>query len=184
MTQTEGTDSPDQSLLARAIQGDAQAFGDLYERHLDEIQRFIFYHVANRLEAEDLTEIVFLKAWQALPRFKTSNVNLRAWLFRIAHNSIVDYYRMCKPMTNLLDGQLQEDHPSPEHQAQTRDDHQKLLAAIHSLGVKLKQVIICRFVSNLSHAETAQVMGIKEQHVRVLQHRALKKLRQILEEEQ
>ena len=91
--QPEKMDRTDQELLGRALDGDTEAFGDLYERYLDEIQRFVFYRVADRFEAEDLTEVVFIKAWEALPRFESSNVNLRAWLYRIAHNTIIDHYR-------------------------------------------------------------------------------------------
>ncbi len=177
------TDLSDQTLLARAIQGDKEAFGDLYERHLDEIQRYIFYRVASRLDAEDLTETVFLKAWEALPRFGSDHVNLRAWLYRIAHNIVVDYYRTRKPDDGPPAAQLHDDHPSPEHQSQLRDDHQHLAAAIQSLDANLQQVIICRFVNGLNHTETAQVMGIQEGYVRVLQLRALQKLRQLLEKE-
>jgi RNA polymerase sigma-70 factor, ECF subfamily len=181
MTPSRKTDLPDQLLLARAIQGDAEAFGDLYERYLDEIQRYIFYRVANRFDAEDLTETVFLKTWESLPRFESSKVNLRAWLYRIAHNSIVDYYRTSKVTTDLSAEQLHDSHPSPEHQIQVRDVHQQLADIIKSLDTNLQQVIVCRFVSGLSHAETAQIMDIKEGHVRVLQLRALQKLRQMME---
>lgn len=170
-------------LLARAIQGDTEAFGDLYEHYVDEIHRYVFYRVADRFEAEDLTETVFLKAWEALPRFESSRVNLHAWLYRIAHNSVVDYYRTRRQAVDSPSDTLRDNRPSPERQAQARDEQQQLAAAIRELESGLQQVIICRFINGLSHAETAQVMGIREGHVRVLQHRALQKLRQRLEEE-
>jgi len=183
MTPSRNTDLPDPFLLARAIQGDAEAFGDLYERYLDEIQRYVFYRVANRFDAEDLTETVFLKAWEALPSFESSIVNLRAWLYRIAHNVVVDHYRSARETTELSPKYLHDRHPSPEHQIQDRDLRQQLTDMIKSLDPNLQQVIVCRFVSGLSHAETGQIMGIKEGHVRVLQLRALQKLRQMLEKE-
>ena len=183
MTSSKSNDFPDQDLLARAIQGDAEAFGDLYERHLDEILRYVFYRVANRFEAEDLTETVFLKAWEALPRFESSRVNLRAWLYRIAHNVVVDHYRMRRATATLADVPLRDDHPLPEQRVQAREQNQQLALAIQSLDANLQNVIICRFINGLSHAETAHIMGMREGHVRVLQHRALKKLRQWLEKE-
>lgn len=173
----------DQVLLERTIQGDTEAFGNLYERYLDEIHRYIFYRVADRFEAEDLTETVFLKAWEALSRFKSSGVNFRAWLYRIAHNTVVDYYRTRKPTEDSPADKLRESRPSTEHQAQARDEQQQLAAAIRELETGLQQVIIYRFINGLSHAETAQVMGIREGYVRVLQHRALNQLRKRLEEE-
>ncbi len=183
MTSPRDTDIPDQFLLARAIQGDAEAFGDLYERYLDDIQRYVFYRVGNRFDAEDLTETVFLKAWEALPQSESTIDNLRAWLYRIAHNLVVDYYRLSKEITDLSDKPLRDAHPSPEHAIQDRDVQQQLADMIQSLDTNLQQVIVCRFVGGMSHAETAQIMGIKEGHVRVLQLRALQKLRQIMEKE-
>lgn len=177
------TEPVDSLLLARAIQGDREAFGNLYERYLGEVQRYIFYRVTNRFDAEDLTETVFIKAWEALPRFESETVNLRAWLYRIAHNVVVDHYRIRKPADDLPDAQLQDVHPSPEQQTQTQDEHQQLAVAIQTLDENLQKVVICRFVNGLSHAETAEVMGIKEGHVRVLQLRALQKLRRLLEKE-
>lgn len=183
MTLSRKIDLPDQELLARAIDGDAEAFGDLYERYLHEIQRYVFYRVANRFDAEDLTETVFLKAWEALPRFETSNVNLRAWLYRIAHNVTVDYYRTARATLDVMKQKLWDKDPSPEHQIQDQDVNRQLVELIQSLDTNLQQVILCRFVSGMSHAETAEVLGIKEGHVRVLQLRALQKLRRLLEKE-
>jgi RNA polymerase sigma-70 factor, ECF subfamily len=181
MTPAKSTGLPDQILLERAIQGDAEAFGDLYERHLDEILRYVFYRVANRFEAEDLTETVFLKAWEALPRFASSKVNLRAWLYRIAHNVVIDHYRARKTTLDVSDVLLRDEHPLPEQRVQAREQNQQLALALQSLNANLQNVIICRFINGLSHSETAQIMGMHEGHVRVLQYRALKKLRQWLE---
>ena len=183
MTPSRTIDLTDQDLLARAVQGDAEAFGDLYERYLDEIQRYIFYRVANRFDAEDLTETVFLKAWESLPHVEAPIANLRAWLYRIAHNIVVDYYRSAKETRELPDKQLSDRQPSPENQIQDRHLQQRLAGFIRSLDPNLQQVIVSRFISGLSHAETAQIMGIKEGYVRVLQLRALQKLRHMLEKE-
>lgn len=181
MRQSKNTNATNPVWLARAIQGDPEAFGDLYEFYLDEIQRYIYYSVGDRHEAEDLTETVFLKAWEALPRFETSRVNLRAWLYRIAHNTVVDHYRTRKPTADALAEQMHDGKPSPEHIVQMRDRSDQLVKAIGGLDDRMKQVIICRFVNDLSHAETAEVIGVQEGHVRVLQHRALLLLRTYLE---
>ena len=183
MTPSRTIDLTDQDLLARAVQGDAEAFGDLYERYLDEIQRYIYYRVANRFDAEDLTETVFLKAWETLPHAETPIANLRAWLYRIAHNIVVDYYRSAKEHIELPAKRLSDREASPENQIQDRDLQQRLAGFIRSLDANLQQVIVCRFISGLSHAETAQIMGIQEGYVRVLQLRALQKLRHMLEKE-
>lgn len=181
--QPKNTDHTDQELLGRALKGDAEAFGNLYERYLNEIQRFVFYRVADRFEAEDLTEVIFLKAWEALPRFESAAVNLRAWLYRIAHNTVIDHYRTRKVTTELTAEPLLDTHPLPEEAAQDFDDQRQLARLIQSIDPTLQQVITCRFVNGLSHAETAEIMGIKEGHVRVLQLRALHRLRKLMENE-
>lgn len=183
MTPSGNDNLPDQTLLARATQGDAEAFGDFYERYLNEIQRYVFYRVADRFEAEDLTEMVFLKAWEALPLAGSPILNPRAWLYRIAHNIVVDHYRASGANVDLSARLLLDGHPSLEHQIQDRDEQHQLAGLIQSLDAQLQQVIACRFVGGMSHAETAQIMGIKEGHVRVLQLRALQKLRRMLEKE-
>jgi RNA polymerase sigma-70 factor, ECF subfamily len=181
MKRPEQFDSSDQALLERAMRGDAEAFGGLYTRYLDEFHRYIYYRVANRFDAEDLTETVFIKAWDALPRFTSAKVNFRAWLYRIAQNTIVDYYRGRQTTADGISEQLRDSRPSLENQLQSQDESQGLARAIQSLDSNLQQVIICRFVNEMSHAETAEALGLNEGHVRVLQMRALQKLRRFLE---
>jgi RNA polymerase sigma-70 factor, ECF subfamily len=183
MMPPEKNEPTDQELLSRALQGDADAFGDIYERYLDEIHRYVYFRVADRFEAEDLTETIFLKAWEALPRFRSAEVNLRAWIYRIARNTVVDHYRTHKPASDLPLEHMRDAGPLPEHHIQNLDEHARLADLIRAMDEKMQQVIICRFANGMSHAETAEVMGIKEGHVRVLQLRALQKLRELLEKE-
>jgi RNA polymerase sigma-70 factor (ECF subfamily) len=88
-------------LVLRAVQRDSAAFGLLYESHLDRIYRYIFYRVGSTGEAEDLTEIVFLKAWEAIDRYQPRGVPFVAWLYRLAHNLVVDSYRSRRPSVPL-----------------------------------------------------------------------------------
>ena len=82
-------------LTAQALQGDKEAFGDLYEYYLEEVYRYVFYRVSNEADAEDLTEQVFLKVWENLPNFQ-QRVPFKAWLYRIARNTVIDHYRTRK----------------------------------------------------------------------------------------
>ncbi|MBL7161005.1 MAG: sigma-70 family RNA polymerase sigma factor [Anaerolineales bacterium] len=153
---------------------------------MDQIYRYVYYSVANSLEAEDLTETVFLKAWESLPgmRTKVKRLNFRAWLYRIAHNLVVDRYRMHKPTVSLdQTNTLRDPSPTPETILQAKEEGQRLASAIKKLEPHLQQVLVCRFINGLSHAETAQIIGISEGYVRVLQHRALKKMGAVLSEE-
>ncbi len=174
----------DPDLVARATRGDAGAFGDLYERYLDEIFRFIFYRVLDQEEAEDLTERVFLKAWEALPRGPRPIANFRAWIYRVARNQVIDRHRTRKAAVPLEEvATLRDGSPAPEAVAQAREESAELAAVLARLEPRYQQVLVCRFVNGLSHAETAQVLGLKENHVRVLQHRALQEVRGLLSDE-
>ena len=175
---------PESDLIARAQQRDAGAFGSLYTLYLDEIYRYVYYRVSDHQEAEDLTEVVFLKAWQALPRFRSKGPGFRAWLYRIAHNAVIDRHRVSKTVVSLeqaLDVQ-DTNHISPETAVEVEQETARLDAAISQLKPRLREVILNRFLNGLSHAETAHAMGLREGHVRVLQHRALKAIKDRLTE--
>lgn len=173
-----GLDAPDADLVQRAQAGDREAFGDLYERHLDAVYRYVFYRVSDSREAEDLTETVFLKAWTALPRYRPTEFPFTAWLYRIAHNLLVDRLRSHKAQAPL-DDSISDDAPSLEAHLAQRELHTALRQAWARLDAAQQQVLALRFLSNLSHAETAQVIGCSEGAARVLQHRALAALRRL-----
>ncbi len=166
-------------LVQRAVRGDATAFGELYEQNLTKIYRYIYYKVGDATEAEDLTEQVFLKAWEAIGRYRQQGVPFVAWLFRLAHNLVIDYRRTHHEATPLDETQ-EDDRPSPEDVAAARLDVQTLQRAIMRLTPEQQQVIILRLVQGLSHSEVAAIMGKNEGAVRGLQHRALAALHELL----
>lgn len=168
-------------LIARARRGDANAFGDLYEQYLSAIYRYVYYRVGDVAEAEDLTEIVFLKAWEALDKFEVRDVPFSAWLYRIAHNVVVDRHRTHKaalPLDSVLP--LPDESDGPEDQFDMLEKIETLAQALSQLSPDYQQVLTLRFISGLSHAETGRVLNRSEEAVRVLQYRALNALRQVL----
>lgn len=168
----------DSDLVARAARGDREAFGDLYERYLDEIYRYLTYRFADEAEVEDMTEMVFLKAWEVLPRSRAPIRNIRAWLYRVAHNLLVDRHRTERSGVSLdAAAERPDGKPPPEAAVQQAQSAERVAWMVSQLPPREQQVLVCRFVSGLSHAETARVMSLKESHVRVLQYRALKELR-------
>jgi RNA polymerase sigma-70 factor (ECF subfamily) len=184
MTSSDQSQHSESDLIACAIKGDAEAFGDLYERYLDRIYRYIYCRLRDHDEAEDLTESVFLKAWEALPRSRPRVSRFRAWLFRIAHNAVIDRYRVLKPTVSLDHAtEMHDGHPVPERAVEAQQAMAKLSAALARLKPRDRQVVLCRFVGNLSHAETAAMLGTSEGNVRVRQHRALKRMRRLWMEE-
>ena len=172
-------------LLEQAARGDRHSFGEFYELYLAEIYRYIFFRVYDHDEAEDLTTKVFLEAWESLttkPR-EHQIENIRAWIYRIAHNKVIDYRRTRKthvPIENNPDKKLQVAGLESD-----MDDlflSQQLADGVRRLPANYQQVIILRFINQLSHAEVAEIMQITESHVRVLQHRALLQMREIISE--
>ena len=170
-------------LINKAINGDAKAFGKLYEEYIDAIYRYVYFRVGSEVEAEDLTDEVFVRAWEALPEFRPSaSYSFSAWLYRIAHNLVVDSYRRRSPVTFSRD-ELDKNRtrlPSVEEEAQIRHEAANLVNAVQHLTDVEQDVIVLRFVEGLSHREVAQVIGKSESASRVIQHRALAALRKIL----
>lgn len=171
----------DAHLLARSLDGDTAAFGDLYERYLDPIYHYVFYRVDNREETEDLTEAIFLRAWQALDDHPPREIPFRLWLYRIAHNAVVDYYRMRKEQVGLeAAAHLPDPVEGPEAWVVRQERSDLLKQAMTQLKEEHQQVLTCRFIVGLSHMETAIVMARNESAVRALQFRATEALRNVL----
>jgi RNA polymerase sigma-70 factor (ECF subfamily) len=171
-------------LVQRAVDHDPEAFGRLYDIHVDRVYRHIYYRVGNEQDAEDLTQQVFLKAWQAIPRYKKMASPFIAWLMTISHNLVVDFYRTRKDKA-YLEAEILADGPTsnPEQAAETSLEQQRLRRAILKLGSDEQQVVILRFMEGFQFSEIASVLSKKEGNVRVILHRALVKLRSILEKD-
>lgn len=167
--------------MTRALSGDETAFGDLYEYYLDDIYHYIYYRVSCPHEAEDLSEAVFLRAWKALDENPPDEAAFRLWLYRIAHNAVVDHYRARKELVGLeAAANIPDPVEGPEDAAADREKIAALRRAMQLLSEDHQQVLTCRFIAGLSHAETATIMARSEQAVRALQYRALTGLRNIL----
>jgi RNA polymerase sigma-70 factor (ECF subfamily) len=176
----------DSELLKKAQHGDTNAFGELYQRHAAAVFRYLFAHLDNRLDAEDLTNEVFLRAWQSLPRYHERGNPLLAFLFRIAHNALVDQYRRSSAAGGSHDelgNHLPDGNPGPAELLSAGFERQELLHLLGRLRADYRTVLTLRFVSDLSPEETAQVMQRSPGAVRVLQHRALERLRRLVEKE-
>jgi len=175
----------DHELIKKAQRGDPLAFGELYEYHAPVIFRYLFVHLDSRMDAEDLTGEVFLKAWQSLPKYNEHGVPFLAFLFRVARNVLVDHYRRSnrqetKPPEEL-DGYKQEGGLEPIDLVGNQMEHQHILQVLSRLRPDYQSVLTLRFISELSPEETAQVMERSVGAIRVLQHRALTALRQEIE---
>lgn len=171
-------------LIQRAIDRDPDAFGKLYDMYVDRVYRHIYYRVSSVADAEDLTQQVFLKAWQAINRYKRTASPFLAWLMTISHNLVVDFYRTKKDKTYLEAEVTANDlASSPEQVAEAHFVQQRLRRAILQLRSEQQQVIMMRFVEGFSYAEIASSLRKSEGAIRVILHRAVVALRRILERE-
>ena len=137
----------------------------------------------NAAEAEDLTEQVFLKAWEHIAAYDQRGLPFAAWLYRVAHNLVVDYHRTRRPTTSLTEPvaeTLVDKGAGPEEQVERRLAAAEVAEALRTLNPEQQQIILLRFVQGLSHAEAASIMGKSEGALRVLQYRALGALNEAL----
>jgi RNA polymerase sigma-70 factor (ECF subfamily) len=176
----------DHELIRQAQQGDRHAFGDLYEVHAPAIFRYLYAHLNDAMDAEDLTGEVFLKAWQSLPKYSERGVPFLAFLFRIARNALVDHYRHNHPYEpktpEELDDYKADGKAEPANMASKELEHQDILHLLSQLRSDYQSVLTLRFIGELSPDETAQVMKRSVGAIRVLQHRALAALREKMNE--
>jgi len=170
-------------IIARAQGGSEDAFGELYQRHLQAIDRYIHRRVGEYTDAEDLTQTVFIKAWQALADYRPGKSPFRAWLYRIARNTVIDYYRARRDFVGLDElATMAADDAPPERTLLVAEEQSVVHAAIAKLRPAHRAVIVRRFLQELDYSETATELGRQINSVRVIQHRALDTLRQLLQE--
>ncbi|MEW6033399.1 MAG: sigma-70 family RNA polymerase sigma factor [Chloroflexota bacterium] len=171
----------EESIVRAAQKGDSDAFSMLYEGHFDKVYRYMSLRVGDRAEAEDMTQQVFVKAFEALPAFKWRGAPFASWLFRIAHNQVVDRQRRRgKQVTTSLEEVTAVSGDDPEGMVETRMSVEQVVAATRRLTPAQREVIGLRFGAEMSTSEVARVMGKSEGAVKALQHSAVVALRKVL----
>jgi RNA polymerase sigma-70 factor (ECF subfamily) len=163
---------------------DPEAFGALYLRYVDRIYTYIYYRTRNVEEAEDLTARTFQRAMQHIPTWEDQGVPFAAWLYRIARNLVLNWHRDTgkRPLVALDDiVQWHVGDESPEKTVQGNERENALLEAVAQLPEDRQQLIILKFLHQLSNAEIGAILGRSEGAVKSLYHRTLLALREILE---
>ena len=179
---TAKADAYDQSeiveLVVRATHRDFEAFGELYGIYLDRIYKYVLGHLGERMAAQDITEEVFLKAWKAIDSCKGREQTFSAWLYRIAHNHLIDYLRKRqKRQTTEISVENLADIDDVGQRMELKMEQQRLLEAISGLPDNQRQVIILRFIEGMDNREAGRIMGKSEGNIRIIQMRALRALR-------
>jgi RNA polymerase sigma-70 factor (ECF subfamily) len=177
------TDKQVEKLVERSQKGDSEAFSQIYDEYVNQLYKYIYYKVKKE-DVEDLTETLFLKAWENIGKYKNrKNTSFRSWLYRIAHNLVVDHYRLTREHVSLdtrISSKSRE--ADPKEMAQNVLDNENLKVAISKLKKNYRQIIVLKFINELSNKEICKVLKKSEGSVRILQYRALKALRQIIDE--
>ena len=180
-------DIDDDQLIKLAKDGEAEAFGELYERHVNAVYRFLYARLDNSMDAEDFTEEVFIRAWNSVPRYHERGVPFLAFLLIIARNVLIDHYRRngrSPQQVTIEDIQLRDTNPEPGEVTARNLKHDEIRQALTKLREDYQEVLVLRFLNDLSPNETAKVMNRSTGAVRVLQHRAIVALRKTMQKEE
>lgn len=172
----------EQDLIARAREGDSAALSAIYDQYAQKIYIYFYHRLGNRQLAEDLTGDVFVRMVEAVDTSRFADISLSGWLYRIAHNLLVDHLRKQREEVTIPE-ELPLPGGEPAAVAERKLAQDRLREALEELTEDQRQVIILRFGEGLPVREVAEIMGKRENAIWQLQHRALKSLRRILAEE-
>ncbi|OGY58784.1 MAG: hypothetical protein A3H06_01915 [Candidatus Colwellbacteria bacterium RIFCSPLOWO2_12_FULL_44_13] len=175
----------ERELIQRSKEGEGEAFGLLYDLYLPKIYRFVLFKVNHREEAEDLTHQTFMQAWEKIGTYVHGDFPFSSWLYRIARNLVIDHYRKSKPTVSIETIEVSEERvlsyePSNAARLDLEQEQAAVFRAIQKLTPSQQDVIIMRFVDELSLKETAAAIHKSEGAVKLLQHRALMNLKKLL----
>lgn len=177
------------NLKDRIKDHDQSAFEELYDQNIDNIYRFIYFKIGKKEDASDLSSAVFLKTWEYLQKNKINQKEtLRALVYKITRNMIIDYYRSNKGKNISLDDDnnkidVIDESYNIEVDISNKGDFNDLLSKIMELKNEYREILIMRFVNDLSLDEIAEITGKKKMNIRVISHRAIKALREIIDKD-
>jgi len=178
--------SNEEQLVKQAQEGDSQALSRLYEDNFARVYRYVYVRLGNTAEAEDVTQQVFLKVIDSIRSYKWKGAPFIAWLLRIAHNQVIDYYRRNSKVktVSIEDAEhepaMEAHAEDPSEIAETQIEIQRMTKALEKLPPAQREVVALRFTAGLSIAESAQVLGKSEGTIKALQFNAVASLRRIL----
>ncbi len=168
-------------LVVAARNGDPEAFGALFDHYHGPVHRYVAARVGRPSDAEDLAQLVFVKALEALPRYESRGVPFGGWLFRLARNVVIDHIRTRREHTTLdLIVERSGGDAGPDELAVLRQEMDAVATALRRLTPEQREAIELRFFAGLSAREAAEAMGRQEGTIRGLQFRALEALRREL----
>jgi RNA polymerase sigma-70 factor (ECF subfamily) len=172
--------------VERAQQGEAEAFGKLYDHYSDTVYRYIYYRVSSKATAEDLTSETFLRALRRIGTFTWQGRDFGAWLVTIARNLVADHFKSSRFRLEVTTGEMLDANEvarSPEESVLESLSNEALLQAVRKLNPQQQECVTLRFLQGLSVAETARIMNKNEGAIKTLQYRAVRTLARLLPED-
>lgn len=173
----------EENIVKRVQTGDAEAFSELYEEYFDKVYRYVVLKVGRGADAEDITQQAFIKAFEAIPGFKWKGLPFSSWLFRIAHNQVVDWHRRRGKMTTTQLEETSAISNGLEDSIEQKLAVEQVVRAAGGLTKAQREALSLRFGAEMSIAEVAKTMGKTEGAIKALQHSAVVSLRKVLAEE-
>jgi RNA polymerase sigma-70 factor (ECF subfamily) len=173
MSLQKKTDKEVKQIVNRWLKGDKDAFGELYDYYIDNLYRFIFYKVKDNQDVEDLVEISFIKVFENKNSFNPKKSSFGTWLYNIARNTVIDFYRTKKEVVEIPDTvfKISEDDLNSEVDGVINSEILKI--AMNKVSEKNRELVVFKFINELSYTEIAQILKKKEGTIRVMQYRAL-----------
>lgn len=180
-SQKTQSEDQDDEILGNAILGDKEAFSQLYQMYVTKIYNYVYYRVGNTADAEDLTARIFYRAMGSIQRYEQKGIPFAAWLYRIAHNMVANWHRDNSrrkevPLEDHID--LPYKGELPESMLLRHQESENLILLIRGLPAERQELIILKFVEDLSNSEIALIMNRSEGAIKSLYHRTLESLRQ------
>jgi RNA polymerase sigma-70 factor (ECF subfamily) len=173
----------EEAKLIQKVKKNPKAFGELYDRHIRKIYTYLFYRTGNHEDAEDLTSKVFQKAYMHLPAYEHQGLPFSAWLYRIAHNTVANWYRdqSRRKVVGLDETARFSSEEEPDVLAESSAEREVLLQVVRALPPERQQILILKFAEGYSNMEIGQVLGRSEGAIKSLYHRTLLVLREEME---
>ena len=170
--------------LVELAADDKEAFGELYERYLTKIYNYVYYRTGNRQDAEDLTAKVFERAMTHISTYVDRGLPFQAWLYRIAHNLVANWHRdqgrrKIIALDDFVAHSLQSE--APDRRTEEQEEQKQLMEAVRRLPEERQQLLLLKFIEQLSNVEIGEIMDRTEGAVKSLYHRTLLALREDLQ---
>lgn len=175
-------DSTIKDIVARAKAADTTALGELYDALLSRVYRFVYFRVSRREDAEDITEAIFVKIFENIGTYDERGLPFEAWVFRIARNMVIDFYRTHQTVTVTLENafDVPDTGKSPEEHTEITLQMEYVKTALQALPDSYREIIILKYIEEYENEEISQILEKPVDQIRVLQSRALQKLKTLV----